>query len=113
MSNHENPQTSKLTDAELLEIFPEAKQIVPALIKELGQVNNDLLDRIIEQNAKINAESTDEAYREFWKSWYIQPIREKRRLTEQKLARLRRLLRVVKVLRFRETSYRGANGIFR
>jgi len=91
----EAEQVPRLTDKESLEIFPQAKQIVPALIKELGQTKNTLLDKIIEQNSSINAESSNEDYRYFWKSWYIQPLRDDLKSVDQKLLRLRRQLRLI------------------
>ena len=89
------PPSPRLTDKDILGIFPEAKQIVPALIWELGQTKNNLLDRIIEQNSSINAESNDEAYRYFWKSWYIQPLRDELKTVDQKLKRLNRQMRLI------------------
>jgi hypothetical protein len=85
----------RLSDTELLDIFPQAKQIVLALIKELGQKKDQLLDKIIEQNASINAESTNDSYRYFWKSWLIQPIRDELKSVDSKLARLQRQLRLI------------------
>jgi hypothetical protein len=92
---NEIERVPRLTDKELLEIFPQAQQIVPALIKELGQTKNTLLGKIIEQNSSINAESSNEAYRYFWKSWYIQPLRDDLKSVDQKLLRLRRQLRLI------------------
>src|SRR5580700_10546558 len=88
-------QPPALSDKELLELFPEAKKIVPDLIKELSQTKNSLLDRIIEQNASINAESSDEAYRYFWKLWCLKPLRDELKSVDQKLLRLRRRLRLI------------------
>jgi len=88
-------QLPALSDKELFEIFPQAKQIVPALIKEIGQQKDSLLDTIISLNASVNAESEDESYRYFWKSWLITPVRDELKLVDQKLTRLRRLLRVI------------------
>lgn len=89
-------QTIQPTDKELLDIFPESKKIVPALIKELEQHKDDLLSKIISRNASINAESSDEVYRYFWKLWFMQPMRDEVKTIDQKLARLRRQLRVSK-----------------
>jgi hypothetical protein len=83
------------SENELLVVYPQAKQIVPELIKELGQQKDSLLDTIINLNASVNSESEDEAYRYFWKYWLITPIRDELKLVEQKLSRLRRLLRVI------------------
>jgi hypothetical protein len=88
-------QLPALSDKELLEVFPQARQIVPALIEELGQQKNSLLDAIINLNASVNNESEDESYRYFWKSWLITPVRDELKLVDQKLTRLRRLLRVI------------------
>lgn len=89
-------ESKHYSDTELLEIFPESKQIVPALIKELEYKRSELLDLIIEHNAVINRESPDESYRYFWKAVVISPLREERELVDQKLNRLRRQLRVIK-----------------
>jgi hypothetical protein len=86
-------QNTQLTDKELLAIFPESKQIVPALIKELEQHRDDLLRKIISRNASVNAESSDEVYRYFWKLWFM---RYEVKTIDHKLARLRRQLRVTK-----------------
>ncbi len=92
----QNPiQVEQISDAELFNLFPESPDIVRELIKELEQRNGSLLDKIIEQNARINNESSDDTYRYFYKSWYIQPLREERKLIDQKLARLYRQLRLI------------------
>jgi hypothetical protein len=96
MKNYHEPQVPKLTDSELLYIFPQFKQIAPALMKELRQRKTELLQAIISCNANINAESSDETYRYFWKLWLIQPLRDEVKTVEQKLARLRRQLRIIK-----------------
>lgn len=91
------PQAERITEAELLlKVFPESRQIVPALITENEEHKGRLVKNITDRNADINKQSNDEFYRYFWKSWFIAPLRDEVKLTDQKLARLRRQLRIIK-----------------
>ncbi len=90
-------QLTTLSDKELIEIFPEAKKIVPALIKEQTQRRAKLLARLNKEHTTIDAESDDEFYRWFWKqvldikNKYDEQLRD----IETKLARQRRYLRII------------------
>lgn len=95
-SNEPFQKATAMSDKELFIAFPEGKKIIPSLIKELCKTKDDLLDRIIEQNATINRASDDDNYRYFWKSWYLTPLRDDLKAVEQKLTRLRRQLRLIK-----------------
>src|SRR5580704_15128154 len=86
----------KLTDVKALPIFyDEAKQIVPALINELG-IQRKLQIRYISKALKdINAESEDEMYRYFWRRWLSLNEGEELQEVERKLARLHRLQNII------------------
>lgn len=58
----------KYTNAKLLDIFPEARQIIPALIKEYSQ-QRSVLVRTIAAEHKLIIANPDENYRYFWTSW--------------------------------------------
>jgi hypothetical protein len=81
----------RLTNTELLAIFPEAKQIVPALIKELDTERGKLVLCIGSRLAEIMAESKDEAYHYFWRLWLMLNEGETLQEVDNKLARLNRL----------------------
>lgn len=85
----------KLSDTEAIAIFPEAEQIVPALIKELT-IQHKLLIRYIAKALKdINAESEDEIFRYFWRRWLSLNEGEELQILERKLARLCRLQNII------------------
>ena len=79
------------SEKELLEIFPEAKQIVPDLIKELTAKRKELVTYIGDEIALIHAESDDEVYWYFWELWLMLNEGEKLQAIDIKLARLYRL----------------------
>jgi hypothetical protein len=85
----------KLTDTELLETFPQAKQIVPALIKELTIQRKLLIKYIAKALQDINTESEDEIYRYVWRRWLSLNEGEELIIIERKLARLRRLQDII------------------
>jgi hypothetical protein len=85
----------RLTDSELIAIFPEAKQIIAALIKELAAKCEVLVLYIGKELAAIKAESQDEFYRYFWRLWLMLNAGEELQETERKLARLKRLQNVI------------------
>jgi len=88
--------STKLTDIQTLPIFnDEAKQIVPALIKELQAKRKVLVLNIGDQLAIINAESDDEIFRYFWKLWLMLNEGEELQAVDVKLARLYRLQNVI------------------
>lgn len=78
----------RLSDTELLAIFPEAKHIVADLIKELTSKRNELVTYIGDELVLINAQSSDEIYRYFWKLWLMLNEGEELNMVDVKLARL-------------------------
>jgi hypothetical protein len=97
-TNHSRPITLRLTDAELLEAFPEAKQIIPPLLNELRHRRVRLVDAIADRLAAIKAESTDESYRYFWRKWLAVTLGEELDALDRHIARLSRQLRIIKGL---------------
>ena len=90
-----NAQAPKLTDTELLAIFPEAIQIILALIKELTIQRKLLIKYIAKALQDINTESEDEIYRYFWRRWLSLNEGAELQEVERKLARLRRLQNII------------------
>jgi hypothetical protein len=86
---------TKLTDAEVLATFPEAKQIVPDLIEELNDRRKELVTYIGDELTAIKAASKDEVYRHFWRLWLMLNEGEELQAVDSKLARLNRLLRIM------------------
>ncbi|HET9173877.1 MAG TPA: CHC2 zinc finger domain-containing protein [Candidatus Saccharimonadales bacterium] len=86
---------TKLTGVELISIFPEAKQIVPALTRELDSKRQALVLYIGKELAAIKAQSKDEVYRYFWRLWLMLNEGEELQETERKLGRLNQLQRVI------------------
>lgn len=86
---------ARLTDTELLATFPEAQQIVPALIKELAATRKALVLYIGSRLAEIKAESQDEVYSYFWRLWLMLKEGEELQKTERKLGRLNQLQRAI------------------
>jgi DNA primase len=95
MTNCNDIQQVRLSDTEVVAIFPEAKQIVPALIKELNSKRKALVLFIGNQLAVIKAESKDEVYRYFWRLWLMLNEGNELQEVDSKLARLNRLLRII------------------
>lgn len=90
-----NAPVTRLTDKELIAIFPQAKQIVPALIKELTAKRKALVLYITNRLAAIKAESKDEVYRYFWRLWLMLNEGEELQEVDNRLARLNRQLRII------------------
>ena len=63
-----NEYSNSYTNAELLEIFPEAKTIIPALIKDYSKQRKELVKAIAEEYSHIMM-NPDEMFRYFWTSW--------------------------------------------
>ena len=63
-----NEYSNSYTNAELLEIFPEARTIIPALIKDYSKQRKELVKAIAEEHSNIMA-NPDEMFRYFWTSW--------------------------------------------
>jgi hypothetical protein len=90
-----NALATRPTGAELIAIFPEAKQIVPALIKELNARRKALVLYIGDAIALVNAESDDEIYRYFWKLWLMLNEGEELQAQDRKLLQLYRLQNII------------------
>lgn len=82
----------RFTDEELLEIFPEAKQIIPEKIKEWEQKRAEAVDVIKKKLTLIKYKITDEFSQWFWREWV--KINEGWELLkiDEHIARLKRLL---------------------
>jgi hypothetical protein len=93
-SNIENTYV-KPSDAELLVIFPEAKQIVPSLLKEFQQQRSELVEKIRIELKDIEAESNEDL-RYLWRSWLKLTLGEELRIVDRHIVRLSRLLRLIK-----------------
>ncbi|MDD5223180.1 MAG: CHC2 zinc finger domain-containing protein [bacterium] len=66
-SNTEYPQTLSLSDLELLDIFPEGRELIPQKLKEREEKNKEL-KRIIKNDLRmIREETKDEFSRYFWR----------------------------------------------
>lgn len=59
----------RLTDKKLLEIFPEAKQIIPSKIKEWEEKRDEFSDTIKKKLTLIKYKITDEFSLWFWREW--------------------------------------------
>lgn len=59
----------KLTQAELFSIFPEAKYIVPDLLKEFMQQHDSLVNTITNNLSELKKDTTDEFDYFFWRTW--------------------------------------------
>lgn len=92
---NDNAIAARLTGAQLITIFPEAKHIVPALTNELNIKRKALVLYIGKRLAAIKAESKDEAYRYFWRLWLMLNEGEELQELDNKLARLRRLQNII------------------
>lgn len=83
------------SDKELLEIFPEAKEIIPEKIREWKESRNKLYDTI-KKKLKIIKEKSSPKNQWFWRMWV--QINEVEELLKVKfhIVRLKRLLSVAK-----------------
>ena len=95
-TNYSRLVTRRLTDTELLEAFPEAKQIIPSLLRELRQRHARLAGAIANRLEAIKVESIDESYRYFWRKWLALTLGEELYNLDRQIARLSRQLRVIK-----------------
>lgn len=82
----------KLTDKELLAIFPEAKEIVPIKIKEYEEEKEEIIDTIKKQLILIKNKTSDELSRYFWRQWVKATEGAELLKTEKQIIRLKRLL---------------------
>lgn len=59
----------KFGDKELLEIFPEAKVVIPEKIKEWTRVKRELTDKIKSKLLFVRDKMTDDFCKQFWREW--------------------------------------------
>ena len=84
----------RFTDKELLEIFPEAKQIIPEKIKEWEEKRTEVVDAIRRKLTLIKYEIDDEFSRWFWREWVKVNEGEELLKIDGHIARLKRLITV-------------------
>jgi len=81
----------KLTDKELLAIFPEAKEIIPEKLKEREKEKTEIIDTIKKQLILIKNKTSDELSRYFWRQWVKATEGAELLKTEKHITRLKRL----------------------
>ena len=86
------------SDEELLEIFPEARDIIPEKIAEWKQERAGLLRTIKQQLTVIRQKAADE-HQGFWREWVKWTTVPRLRETNAHLTRLKRLQRVARKMR--------------
>lgn len=84
-----------ITDTELAEVFPEAKEIIPELLEELELKRVVLTILIKNECERIDSESIDGSYRYFWKKWQELTYGEWKKELDKKIARLERQIRAI------------------
>ena len=82
----------RFTDKELLEIFPEVKQIIPEKIKEWERERVEFSDVIKKKLTLIKYKTTDEFSRWFWREWVKVNEGEELFKIDSNISRLKRLL---------------------
>jgi hypothetical protein len=92
------------TPAELLDAFPEAKQIIPALLNDFHQRHAVLMSAINDELDKIESESPDEAFQYFWGKWLSLTLVAELLIIESSVARLHRQMRVIENKPNRESA---------
>lgn len=90
------PPLTQHSDTELLEIFPEAKSIVPKLLKSYKQQRAELVEAIAKRLADIKAESSDEMYQYFYRKWLAVTLGEELQVIDGHIARLSNQLQLIK-----------------
>ena len=86
----------RFTDKELLEIFPEAKQIIPEKIKEWEQKRVKISDTIKKKLTLIKYKITAGFSRWFWREWVKVNEGQELLKIDGHIARLKRLLAVAR-----------------
>ena len=86
----------RFTDKELLEIFPEVKQVIPEKIKEWEQKRAEFSDTIKKKLTLIKYKITDEFSRWFWREWVKVNEGEELLKIDGHLARLKDLFLIAK-----------------
>lgn len=84
----------RLTDKELLAIFPEAKQIVPGIVEELEIKQQELVIKIKEKLIRIRNTDSDDFSKWFWREWIKNNEGAKLLQVEKQIIRQKRLLMV-------------------
>lgn len=84
----------KFTDKELLEIFPEAKAIIPEKIMEWEEKRDEFSDTIKKKLVLIKQLAPDEFSQWFWREWVKITDGEKLLTFEKHIERLKRLLMI-------------------
>ena len=87
---------SRFTNKELLEIFPEAKQILPEKIKEWEEKRAKFSDAIKKKLTLIKYSIVDEFSRWFWREWVKANEGEELLKIDGHISRLKRLLAVAR-----------------
>lgn len=82
----------RLTDKELLAIFPEAREIIPEKLKEREGEKGEIIDTIKKQLILIKNKTSDELSRYFWRQWIKATEGTELLKTEKHITRLKRLL---------------------
>jgi DNA primase len=85
-----------LNNEQLIEAFPEAKQIILSLLKDMKQQHATIVTVIADQLAELKSESSDESYQYFWRQWLGLTLGEELQAIERHIARLHRQLRYIK-----------------
>jgi len=86
----------RFTDKELLKIFPEAKEVFTKKIAELGEIRDELADRIKKKLVLIKRRVPDEFSQWFWREWVKVTDGENILKVDDHIMRLKRLLTVGK-----------------
>jgi len=87
---------TRFTDKELLQIFPEVKEIIPAKIAEWTEERDEILDTIKKKLTLIKHRVSDEFSQWFWREWIKAIDGEELLKVDEYLARLKRLQSVAK-----------------
>lgn len=87
-------EVKQYNDRELLDIFPEAREIIPALIKEYKNQRKYLVRAIIKEHKYIMT-SSDEMFIYFWTAWLKLTKVHDLLIIDKKMQRLQRFLKPV------------------
>jgi len=89
-------QIPRLSDKELLAIFPEAKAVIPEKIKEWREVRDGFVETLKKRLAVIKHSGADESSKWFWREWIKVTEGEKLLEIDSQLKRLDRLLQTAR-----------------
>jgi hypothetical protein len=87
----------RLSDSEVIEVFPEAKEIIPVKLNDLAAEREAIMATIKAELQAIEKEAPEKS-RWFWRRWLQLNEGEDLLIIDRRIARLRRQLRVVKGL---------------